>query len=215
MGKIKLTLCSFIFVTSCLFVINDSFAQMASVFANSYFESEERSRVMFEESPIPQGFVSQDGKFLDVNYAFTELVGYTENELLRLSFEEITHPNDVAVDRQMSERVAKGDIRKYVMYKRYLGKWSEIIRVKLTVQGLYDQSGNFHYYYVIIEPILIKPQNSQDGLTMPAIQVPFGEKIIVFFNKNWKILIPWAIILYVFLVKVGIQWRELTKKQIK
>ena len=55
-------------------------------------ESEERFRRVFEEGPIGLALVATDYRFLKVNNALCEMVGYTESELLKLTFAGITHP---------------------------------------------------------------------------------------------------------------------------
>jgi PAS domain S-box-containing protein len=59
-------------------------------------ESEERFRRVFEEGPLGLGLVGRDNRILKVNNAFCRMVGYSEAELIQMSFTDITHPNDCA-----------------------------------------------------------------------------------------------------------------------
>ena len=61
-------------------------------------ESEERFSGAFEHAPIGVALVSPDGRWLKVNRALCELVGYSEAELLARTFQDITHPEDLELD---------------------------------------------------------------------------------------------------------------------
>lgn len=61
-------------------------------------ESEERFRAMFNQAAVGITLVALDGKFIQVNPALSEITGYSPEELMQITFEEITHPDDLAVD---------------------------------------------------------------------------------------------------------------------
>jgi PAS domain S-box-containing protein len=94
-------------------------------------ESEERFRRVFEEGPLGFAFVGKDYRILRVNSALCQLLGYSEAELLQLSFPEITHPDDRGADLELAARLFRREIPFYRMRKRYLKKNGEIIWVRL------------------------------------------------------------------------------------
>ena len=61
-------------------------------------ESEERFRRVFEEGPLGLATVAKDYRFVQVNNALCRIVDYDEADLLKLSFVDITHPDDVRAD---------------------------------------------------------------------------------------------------------------------
>ena len=61
-------------------------------------ESEARFRETFDEAPIGVALVGPNGRWLEVNRALCEIVGYTEAELLALTFQDISHPDDLDAD---------------------------------------------------------------------------------------------------------------------
>ena len=83
-------------------------------------ESDERFRRGFEEGPLGFAFVGKDYRILKVNSALCQLLGYSEAELLQLSFPEITHPDDVRADLEFAERLFRREIPFYRMRKRYV-----------------------------------------------------------------------------------------------
>jgi len=104
-------------------------------------EREERFRLAFEEGPVGMMMVSHDWKFMNVNRAFAEMVGYTEEELRSMSVLEITHPDDLAVQGPLTQRLVRGEQRSYRMEKRYLKKSGEIVWVDLTATMIPDAKG--------------------------------------------------------------------------
>ncbi len=104
-------------------------------------ESEERFRNAFELSPIGIALVGLDGRWLEVNHALCEIVGYTQAELRELTFQDITHPDDLEADLALAQRLYAGDIPSYQMEKRYIRKDGETIWVLLTGSLMHAADG--------------------------------------------------------------------------
>jgi PAS domain S-box-containing protein len=104
-------------------------------------ESEERFHMAFDYAGIGMALVGMDGRWLQVNRTLCEIVGYDEPTLLAKTFQQITHPDDLARDMEAAQRLAAGDIRFYHMDKRYLHREGHAIWVRLTVSLVRDASG--------------------------------------------------------------------------
>jgi two-component system sensor histidine kinase/response regulator len=104
-------------------------------------ESEIRFRETFDEAPIGIALVGPNGRWLEVNRALCEIVGYSEAELLELSFQDMTHPDDVAADVDLLRRVLAGEVQTSQMEKRYFHKHGRTIWVKLSVAVVCDEVG--------------------------------------------------------------------------
>lgn len=107
-------------------------------------ESEDRFRNAFAWSPIGIALVGLDGRWLDVNRALCEIVGYTEDELRALTFQDITHPDDLDADLALAQRLYAGEIPSYQMEKRYIRKDGETIWVLLSGSVLHAADGSPH-----------------------------------------------------------------------
>ncbi len=116
-------------------------------------ESEERFRRAFEEGPLGFAFVGKDHRILKANRALCQLLGYSETELLQLSFPEITHPDDVRADLEFAERLFRQEIPFYRMRKRYVKKNGEIIWVSLNATVIRDQKSESVYGLGMVEDI--------------------------------------------------------------
>jgi diguanylate cyclase (GGDEF)-like protein/PAS domain S-box-containing protein len=82
--------------------------------------AEERFRTAFESAPIGMGLVGMDGHWLQANNALCRLTGYSLEEILSVGFNDITHPDDRAADKEQIERLRRGDITSYRLEKRFI-----------------------------------------------------------------------------------------------
>jgi PAS domain S-box-containing protein len=116
-------------------------------------ESEERFSSAFELAPIGMALVAPEGRWLKVNRAICELVGYAEAELLAHTFQEITHPADLAADLDCVRRLLAGEIRFYQMEKRYIHARGHFVTVLLDVSLVHDTQGQPLYFIAQIQDI--------------------------------------------------------------
>lgn len=98
--------------------------------------SEERFRGAFDAAAIGMALVAPDGRFLMVNPSLCQLLGYDESEFLELTFQDITHPEDL--DLRLLRRLAVGEIPSYQMEKRYRHKDGRLVWVVLSVSLVRD-----------------------------------------------------------------------------
>ena len=116
-------------------------------------ESEARFRETFDEAPIGIALVGPNGRWLEVNRALCEIVGYSEAELLELTFQDLTHPDDLDADLERLRQVLAGEIPTYQMEKRYFHKDGHAIWVKLSVALVRDERGTPLHFVSHIEDI--------------------------------------------------------------
>ncbi|HEX5856300.1 MAG TPA: PAS domain S-box protein, partial [Thermoanaerobaculia bacterium] len=116
-------------------------------------ESEERFRATFEQAAVGISHVGTDGCFLRVNQKLCEMVGYTREELLARTFQEITDPADLEADLENVRRMLSGEIREYSMEKRYVRKDGATAWIALTVSLARDAEGRPKYFISVIEDV--------------------------------------------------------------
>jgi PAS domain S-box-containing protein len=107
----------------------------APIDSNSLFES------AFQHAAIGMALLSPEGRWLRVNQSLCELTGYTRDELLKITFQDITHPDDLNLDLANVEKLLAGTIRNYQMEKRYFHKDGSIIWVMLSVSLVRNDGG--------------------------------------------------------------------------
>ena len=116
-------------------------------------ESEERFRLTIDEAPIGMALVALDGRFVRVNRALCEIVGYSSDELTGLTFQAITHPDDLDADLALAGQLARGEIPRYQLEKRYIRKDGTIVDIHAQRSILRDREGAPLYYIAQIEDI--------------------------------------------------------------
>ena len=164
-------------------------------------ESEQRFRATFEQAAVGIAHVSPEGRFLRVNRKFCDIVGYSEDEMLALTFQDITHPDDLDADLEHVRQVANGEIETYSMDKRYYRKDGSIVWVNLTVSLLSDKGGSPDYFVSVIKEISDRKQaeealrQSRDFLEHLTAAVPdaifsikMPERTINWANDSFNVL---------------------------
>ena len=121
--------------------------------ARTIGESEERFRLALDEAPIGVAIVGLEGRFLRVNNVLCEIVGYSREELTGLTFQAITHPEDVDTDVALAEQLARGEIPRYQLAKRYVRKDGTAVDVLLSASVVRSSDGAPLYYIAHVEDI--------------------------------------------------------------
>src|SRR5436190_15091892 len=105
-------------------------------------QSEDRFRGAFQFAAIGMALVAPDGRFLQVNEALCELVGYSAAELVERGFQEITHPDDLDADLEYVRQLLAGEINSYQMEKRYFHRLGHIVWILLSVSLVRASDGS-------------------------------------------------------------------------
>ncbi len=116
-------------------------------------ESDRRFRGAFDTAAIGMALVGLDGKWLQLNRALIQMLGYDEQEFLGMSFQDITHPEDLNLDVELLKQLNVDDIDHYHMEKRYFRKGGMVISVLLSVSLVRDMNDKPVHYVFQIEDI--------------------------------------------------------------
>ncbi len=130
-------------------------------------ESEERFSNAFEFAPIGKALVSLDGSILKVNQALCRFMGYTEEELISKTFQELTHPEDLDSDLGYLQQMIAGEIPSYQMEKRYIHKDGSIVWALLSASVVRDGNGKPAYAISQIEDIT-RRKNAEEEISRRA-----------------------------------------------
>jgi PAS domain S-box-containing protein len=114
--------------------------------------SQERFRTAFECSAVGMTLTAADGHFMQVNRAFSEMLGYTPDELTGLGFLDITHADDRESNREVMNRLLTGELRSYQTEKRYVRKDGTPVWVLVGVSVAFDVDGfPLHFVSQIVD----------------------------------------------------------------
>jgi PAS domain S-box-containing protein len=115
--------------------------------------SEERFRGTFENAAVGIAHTHPTGRFLRVNEKFCAIVGYTREELLQRTFQDITYPDDLAASIEPFTAVMRGESPGFGLEKRYLRKDGSLVWAELFVSLQRDALGKPAYAIAVIQDI--------------------------------------------------------------
>lgn len=119
-------------------------------------ESESRFRGAFEQAAVGMAHVSREGRFLRVNQKLCDITGYCSDELLNLSFRNITHPDDLRLSLDQHRRLLTGDSQTFELEQRYVTKNGSNVWCKLTASLARKFNDGNDYFIVVVEDITKK-----------------------------------------------------------
>lgn len=117
-------------------------------------ERDELLRVFFDLPFLGMCITSPETKrWRHVNQRLCDMLGYTREELLQLTWTELTHPDDLAANLSEYERMLKGEIDGYQTDKRYFRKGGEIVEATVDVKSLRDEQGRMTWVLATVQDI--------------------------------------------------------------
>ena len=164
-------------------------------------ESEELFASAFRMSPHGMCFVNPQGRFTRVNRAMCEMLGYSEEELLRRRFADITHPDDITLDLDQLRRLTAGEISSYYRTKRYIRSDARQIWISLGVAAVHDSGGKPIYFIGQIQDITLQRQLEDErankerraGITETTIAVAHEmNNVLTVLTMNAELLVNGA-----------------------
>ena len=115
--------------------------------------SEERFRNAFEFAGIGMAIVGLDGRWIRVNGRVCGMLGYEEKDLLKITFQELTHPEDIDSDLENVQLLLSGECRFYQMEKRYFHRDGHVVWARLTASLVRDAAGAPLHFVSQVEDI--------------------------------------------------------------
>src|SRR5216684_4469871 len=125
---------------------------------------EARVREAFEHAPVGIALVSIDGAWLQYNERFRQLAGYTREQLARMTFTDLTHPDDAKRESALIKRMLSGDTRGYRIEKRIIEKKGKYREVAVVCAIAGSDEGSPFLIYVVDE----RARNAQGQVRSPG-----------------------------------------------
>ncbi|HEX2937058.1 MAG TPA: PAS domain S-box protein [Bacteroidales bacterium] len=122
-------------------------------------ESENKFRKIYEEGPYGMVLVNEEFRFMMANNMFCQILEYSEEELKRLTFKQITYKEDAETDISSVQKLVSGELKVYRTEKRYVTKSGRIIWGMLTATAQFSDDGQFQYNLGIITDITDRKQS--------------------------------------------------------
>ena len=113
-------------------------------------QSEEQFKGAFENSAVGMALVNLDGFYTETNVRLCKMLGYSNHEMKCLTFQEITHFDDLNVDLDYKEKLDTGKISNFSSDKRFIHKNKSIIWAHMSVSSAKNTKNEIKYYIVQI-----------------------------------------------------------------
>lgn len=127
--------------------------------AKKIIESEVEFKTLFNQAPVGIAKLeTSTGKFVEINKEYCKITGYSKNELKNLSFEDITHPEDLQKDLDLMKKLINDEIDEFSLEKRYYHKSGKIIWVNMIVARLWKIGEDKINHIAIVEDITEKKE---------------------------------------------------------
>jgi PAS domain S-box-containing protein len=120
-----------------------------------------RFRLAFEHAPIGMALVTTDYRLNRVNLALCEALGYTQEELASRTFVDITHPDDVGKDKELADKLFRGEIPSYRLEKRFRTKDGQLAWLDLSAFVIRDEHGETICGFAMVENITDRKRSEE------------------------------------------------------
>lgn len=124
-------------------------------------ESEKRFSTLFDLPMVGACITAVDGRFISVNDRLCEMVGYTRDELLKITWADITPPFVLPREMEMYSRVLQGIEKGHNLEKQYIHKNGSLVDVQVTAMAMPDAEGTPLYFISLIQDITRRKQTEK------------------------------------------------------
>jgi diguanylate cyclase (GGDEF)-like protein/PAS domain S-box-containing protein len=121
--------------------------------------SEEQLLAFYKLDLVGLTIISPEKGWLRINDYLCNMLEYSEQELRKLTWAELTHPEDLAADVTQFERMLANEIEGYNLEKRFISRTGKIIYSNLVVRCLRKANGKVDYAMAMVEDITERKQN--------------------------------------------------------
>jgi PAS domain S-box-containing protein len=132
--------------------------------APAQFENEGGDlRATMDLLPIGVAHFAPDGTFLFVNHALSEVLGYTRQDLLARTFQQVSFPDDLDACLRLNAQLADGVIPRYVHEKRFVRSDRSVVWVRVTVTAARTRQGEALGFFVAVAEDITVPRLANEA----------------------------------------------------
>lgn len=113
----------------------------------------ERMKLFFERQLVGMAITSTKYGWIQTNEKLQKMLGYTHEELVKLTWTELTYPDDLSADLYQFEKLLRGEIEDYMLEKRFMCKDGSIVYTNLAVSCVRNDDRSVNYVLALLEDI--------------------------------------------------------------
>jgi PAS domain S-box-containing protein len=139
-------------------------------------EKERRFRRYFDVDLVGMAMTSAEMAWLDVNDRMCDMLGYSREELLRITWADLTHPEDLPRDLKQFRRMEIGEIDGYSLDKRFIRKDGQVIDTLLSVKGFWRSNGSLDYQVAMVQDVSER-RRAAEALEKRRVQLAEAQRL--------------------------------------
>ncbi|WP_169796626.1 PAS domain-containing protein [Chondromyces crocatus] len=143
--------------------------RQAEALAEDTRRLQERFRATFEQAAVGVSLVEPGGRWLHVNQKLVDILGYTPEELRGLTYQDLTHPDDMEASLANVARLLSGEVRSFSMEKRYVRKDGRTIWTNIASSLVRGISGEPDHFIKIVEDISARKEAEAERALFQAL----------------------------------------------
>jgi PAS domain S-box-containing protein len=116
-------------------------------------ESEEKLRSFYDLPLIGMALTASDKRWIYANDRICEILGFSREELSRLTWDKITYPDDLDKDLEYFNRLLRGEIGSYTIEKRFVRKDSGIVHTQISIGCVRNPDHSIRYIAGLMQDI--------------------------------------------------------------
>jgi two-component system cell cycle sensor histidine kinase/response regulator CckA len=124
--------------------------------------SEERYRAVFNNATVGINLLDREGRYIQVNSTSANMLGYTPEELQRLTFLDVTHPEDVDISKKHLLELLEGKQDSYRLEKRFMRKDGEVVWADVSVSAIRELQGEYSATLTVVVDITGRKKSEQE-----------------------------------------------------
>ena len=128
--------------------------------------AEERVRRYFEAPLVGAAIYGPDKSWIQINDKFCDLLGYSRQELTKLTWTDVTHPDDLAENRRHFDQALAGERETYSLDKRFIRKDGETVFAGVSVQCVRKSNGDPDYFILLVQDITDRKLAQQEIMAL-------------------------------------------------
>ncbi|MDA8429855.1 MAG: PAS domain S-box protein, partial [Geobacteraceae bacterium] len=132
----------------------------------SFRANNDRMRLFFERQIVGMAISSPDKHWLQINDKWCQILGYGRDELNNMTWEEVTHPDDLPENMDKFNQLVAGQIDDYTITKRFIRKDGTVILANLSVGSVRNEDGTLNCLLSLMEDVTERKRDEEERLKL-------------------------------------------------
>lgn len=162
-------------------------AKQFNIMLDSLYQREQQLRSFYELDLVGLAIISPEKGWIRINDCLCNMLEYSEQELRRMTWAELTHPEDLAADVAQFERMLANEIEGYTLGKRFISRSGKVIFTKLVARCLRKANGQVDYITAMVEDVS-EQKRYEDKLRLAANVFTHAREGIMITESNGTII---------------------------